>query len=144
MVEPIEEGTLPQYAVLRFKYPVVFIREIEKLGWYISHLGGVKCAHGLGNCDAVIVLAMDNEYWGIPFIHKLVWAVGITSLRHLVVLIPERASQVPVHEPHLISFQVLCFEIKHAVMGDEAGKPAFVIAGEPEGREASVAGPHCS
>lgn len=46
-VKPAEEESLPHYSVLRFEYPVVFVREDYHLGGNTAELGCVKCHFAL-------------------------------------------------------------------------------------------------
>lgn len=69
-VEPVKERTLPENTVLRFEYPVIFIRENQQLCRYPSQLGRIECRHTLGSQDAVILFSMDTENRRIPLVDK--------------------------------------------------------------------------
>ena len=71
LVQPAEEGSLPENAILWLQYPVVLIREDEELGWDATHTSGIEGTHTLIGIDAIVFLAVDAEDRGIPLIYKL-------------------------------------------------------------------------
>ena len=61
LVEPTEEGTLPENTVLRTEHPVVLVGEKEELGGNAAQTGCREGTFGLGVLNAEITLAVNAE-----------------------------------------------------------------------------------
>ena len=66
--------------------------------------------------------------------------MGVGTLCGGITLLPERATQIPLHEPHLLGLEVLGLKIEDTGMGQEAGKALVVVTGKEVNRIATVAG----
>ncbi len=141
-IQPIIEPTLPQNAILRFQHPVVLVGEIQEFGVDAAQDGCVVGLHALREADAVVQAAVDDEDGRGPFVHKEVGRVGVGLAHGGVVPVPEGATEVPIHKPHLLGFEVLCLQVEHAVVGDEGLEAAVVVTGQPVHAEAAEAGTH--
>ena len=61
LVEPAEEGALPEQSVLRLDDPVRLVGVDEQLGRDAAELGSIEGSHPLIGQDAVVTLAVDDE-----------------------------------------------------------------------------------
>ena len=130
-IEPVEEGSLPKYAILRLQHPVVLIGIDQQFSWYASHDGCIESRHGLVGQDAVVALAVDAEDRCIPLIHKQMWRAGVSLLGNLVLLVPVWATQIPVHEPFLLCLEILHVDIEDTIVGNECLETLVMIACQP-------------
>src|SRR6185436_11117844 len=114
--QPVEDGLVPKLAVLRFKHPMAFVREIKKLGGNAFALERREQAQALAERHAKIELVVDDQ------IRRLEVA-GETIRRKLVEIrcLPRNAV-FPFVEPEFLRGAVHVSEIKHAAMGDKRFK----------------------
>ena len=132
---------MPQYTVLWFKNPVVFIREKEQFGWDTFKAGCIEGAEALIGIDAIVFLAMDAEDGGVPIIDTLVGTVGISVACTLgLVLVPVGVVVLPVGEPGFLGIGVHGLKVEGSIMSDEALEPFVMMAGKVIYREATEAG----
>ena len=129
-VQPVEEGTLPENAVLGFQYPMVFIGEDEELGGNTFHAGCIEGGHTLSIVDAVVLLAVDAEDGRVPLLHHLVRrvVVGLLGTWHLRT-VPVGLIIFPVAEPVLFRLQVHSCQIEGTVVGNESLEALLMDAG---------------
>ena len=66
--------------------------------------------------------------------------VGIAALYSWVVLVPVRATQIPVGEPEFFGFEILLFHVEESVVCDEGLETLVVVSGQPVYRISSEAG----
>ncbi len=130
-MQPVEEGALPEDAVLRLEHPVVLVREDQQLRRHTAHLRRVKRCHALVSQDPVVFLTVNAENRRIPLVHELVRRVGKRALGDFVVPIPVTASHVPVGEPLLLGLQVLHLHVEDAVVRNECLEAPVMMSGKP-------------
>ena len=128
LVQPSEEGALPEHAILWLQYPVVLIRIDEELGWDATHAGCIEGAHALVGVDAVILLAMDAENRSIPLVYKLMRTVLVSLLGvGTFILVPVSIVILPVREPSLLGIGVHALQIESSVVGEECLETLVVM-----------------
>ena len=91
--------------------------------------------------DAVVALAVDDQYRRIPVAYELVGGVSEGTLSDCIVLLPGSTTHIPVGEPHLLGRHVLHLEIEDTSVGDEGLEALLVHACQIEDGVAAVAGP---
>lgn len=128
LVEPIEEHSLPEYAVLWFGHPVTFVGEIEELRRDSTHTSDIESLHTLCDRNTEIIFVVDDEDRSVPLLHRLVWRVGVRGIRFLF---PERSAVIPVGKPHLFCLAVHRFAVEDSAVGDEALETFLVMSGKP-------------
>ena len=130
-VEPVDEVTVPEEAVLGMEHPVGLVGEVEVAGIEAAELGGVVGSHALGGYDTEVELAVDNAYRGVPFVDKEMGRIGI-GVGSLGIFDPIRAAEVPIGEPVFLGFEALLLEVEHAVVGEEGFETvALVVTCQP-------------
>ena len=131
LIQPSEEGALPEHAVLWLQYPVVLIRIDEEFGWNTAHAGCIEGTHALVGVDAVVLLAMDAEDRSIPLIYKLMRTVLVSLLGvGTLILVPVSIFILPVAEPSLLGIGVHALQIESTVVGEECLETLVVVTGE--------------
>ena len=90
--------------------------------------------------DAVVALAVDDQYRCIPVIYELVGGVGEGALSDCIVLLPGSTAHIPVGEPHLLGRHILHLEVEDTSVGDEGLEALLVHACQIEDGVAAVAG----
>ncbi len=66
LIEPAEDGLVPQHAVGRLQHPVVLVREVEEPARDALALQRGEGRHALGVDDAVVAAAVDDEHRRLP------------------------------------------------------------------------------
>ena len=130
---------MPEEAVLWFEDPVGLVGEIEVAAGDVAHLGCVVGGHAFGGDDAEVEFAVDDTDGGVPLVDEEVGRVAVAFLDPGVVPVPVGATEVPVVEPHFLGFEVLLFEVEHAVVCEEGFETSalvvaldvVVVSGEP-------------
>ena len=77
---------MPQHAILRFQYPVVFVRIDKQFGRNATHHGCIEGGQCLVGKDAEVLLSVDAEDRGVPFVDEEMRGVGKSALCRSVVL----------------------------------------------------------
>ena len=72
LIQPSKEFALPQHGVLRFRYEVALLREVEEAARNALHLGSIEGLHALGVGDAEVLAAVDDQNRGVPKSNELV------------------------------------------------------------------------
>ena len=81
---------------------MVFIREDEQLRFNASQSGCIESSHSLVCVDAIVLLSMNAEDGGVPFVNEFMWGVLVSLTGILAqILIPVGIFILPVREPHL-------------------------------------------
>ena len=75
LVQPAEEGALPEHAVLWLQHPVVLVGVEEELGGDAAQSGCVEGALSLTAEDAVVLVAVDAEDGSVPAVDVEVGAL---------------------------------------------------------------------
>ena len=120
---------------------MVLVGVEEKFGFDATHTGCVESAHALCCIDAVVLLAVDAEDGGIPFVDEAVWRVVVGALGvGRLVAVPKGVVVLPVGEPVLLGLGVHGFEVEGSVVRDEALEALVVVAGEVVDAEAAERG----
>ena len=76
LIEPAEEGSLPEDTILWLQYPVVLVWEDEEFGRDATQASCIEGSHALVGIDTVILFAVDAEDWSIPLVYKLMRTTG--------------------------------------------------------------------
>ena len=71
LIEPAEEGSLPEDTILWLQYPVVLVWEDKKFGRDATQASCIEGSHALVVVDAIVEFAVDTEYRGVPFVDEL-------------------------------------------------------------------------
>ena len=69
LVEPVDDGVVPEDAVVGLQHPVVFVGEVKEFTGNPLALQSRKGGHALGFDDAEIEGAVDDQHRGLPFIN---------------------------------------------------------------------------
>src|SRR5688572_20952672 len=114
--QPLEDGLVPELAVLRLEHPMAFVGEVKELGGNPFALERREQAQALADRHAKIQFIVDDK------IRRLEVA-GETVRRKLVEIrrLPRNAV-FPFVEPQFLRGAVHAPEIKDTAMGDERSK----------------------
>ena len=116
LIHPIVHGFVPKLTVLRLKYPMAFIWEIQHLGGHLQHLQRREEIERLRDIKAVIVLAVYDQRRRFEIRRILMrrpFAINISFF-------PWRTAELPVREPQLFGRAVRRFRVKHAIVRHDA------------------------
>ena len=131
LIEPAEEGSLPEDAILWLQYPVVLVWEDEEFGRDATQASCIEGSHALVGIDAVVFLAMDAEDRSVPLVNKLVRTV-LVSLLGIggLVLVPICVIILPVGEPSLLGVGVHALQVEGTIVREECLEALVVMTGK--------------
>ena len=66
MVDPVEDLSVPEQAVLLLEHPVVLVREVEEPRWDTAGLEDVEQAQTVALRQAVVKSVVDDKLWSGP------------------------------------------------------------------------------
>ncbi len=118
---------MPLDAVTRAYYPVVLIREIEKLTGNAAALQGVKGRKSLFKRHAVVFLSVDHQHRRLPLVDIPRRVVLLVAARIGIV----RATMLPLWKPQLLRRVIHRTHVKDAVVIHQALEAVGPISGNP-------------
>ena len=71
-IHPIVYRLVPKPRILRLKYPMAFIREVQHLGRNPQLLQGREELKPLADVESVVELAMNHQRWRFEFVGEQV------------------------------------------------------------------------
>src|SRR5207249_939995 len=71
LVEPSEDGLVPQPAVLRLQHPVAFVRKIEQFGGHAAALERGEDLERLAVRHTIVQVALDDQHRRIQFLDEV-------------------------------------------------------------------------
>ncbi len=72
LINPIVYRFVPKLRVLRLKYPMTFVGEIQHLGWNLQSLQGRKELKSFAHVEPIIILAVNHQRRRFEFVGEQV------------------------------------------------------------------------
>jgi hypothetical protein len=136
VVDPVEDGVVPQHRVLPVDHPVILVGEVEEAAGDAEQLKGVEHGDTLAHGETVVEVVVDDELRGGE-----VFGVGQgVRLGVDLALVPDGAVVLVQHEEELLGAKVRVGGGYTVVADKSLELVAEVVALDPVGHVAAVRG----